>query len=479
MLKQFEQNDYRWPLGVAAFIMVMMLVGGSSQPLPGLRFAFSVISIAMIALSALRLRDQALTPAAQGFLVLAAGAGILFALQLVPLPPALSAMLPGRQPQHAAAELAGAAGSWRALSLSPPATRETLTALLPALAAFLAIFVVPARHRYMLALAIVAIAVINVTLALAQKFTGMLHLYPQHAPGDAPGLFANRNFFAAQLYASLPMLAALTLAGAKGKHIPVWLAAAIAFAYFTVVMTGLAISGSRAGIILCMAAIAGSFFFPWGRLKSHRMATRARIGFYVVALALFLFGQFGLVGLFRLAQLDPLADYRSVILDVSTKALSAFWPVGSGFGTFVPVYQMFETPAAMREAYVNHAHNDWLEIALEGGIPAVLLLAAFLVWFAWQVLRIWRRRGDASGDLMMMASSLSAGSLLLHSVVDYPLRTPALMTVFGMCLGLMASPFALKQVRLRQAPPLAEGPVLRKPLRPFQAPVNEPNGGAA
>jgi O-antigen ligase len=478
LLTRFEQNDSIWALGAAACLAAVLVLGGTSQPAPALRFAFSFMAIAIIAASAWRLRDRALTPAAQAMLAMIAALVLLFAVQLLPLPPLVSGLLPGREPLREAAALAGIADHWQALSVSPQATREAFTALLPALAVFLAVSTVQPHRRYILALAIVAVAVVNVILALAQKFTGVLHLYPLHAPGDAPGLFANRNFFAAQLYASLPMLAALALAGAKAKDIPAWLAAAIAFAYCTVVMAGLAVSGSRTGIILCMAAVVGSFFFPWGRLKSHRMATRARIAFYVVALGMFLFGQFGLVGVLRLVENDPLQDYRSVILDVSLKALSAFWPVGSGFGTFVPVYQSFETPAMMREAYVNHAHNDWLEIVLEGGIPALLLLAAFVAWFGWQALRIWRRRGDQSGDLTMMAASLSAGLLLMHSAVDYPLRTPALMALLGMCLGLMAAPFAPAPVKQRQARPPIEAPVARKPLRPFQLPANEPGGVA-
>jgi O-antigen ligase len=469
LLKPLEQ-DLAWTLAIAVFVTAMLLLGGTSTPAPAMRFMFSAASLVLLAVAAWRLRDQMLTSGARWGLGLVALMLALFFIQLIPLPPVLEVLLPGRDAIDRIQGLAGASGGWKPMSLSPLATRESLTALLPGLAACLAILAVPAPHRYMLALAAVAVAVINVLLALAQKFTGGLHPYALHAAGDASGLFANRNFMAAQLYASLPMLAVLALSGAKTKRIPVWLAAIIALAYFAVVLAGLAVAGSRAGTILCMLAVVGSFFLPWGRLKSHRMATRTRFGFYVAAIAVFLFGQFGLVGLLRFTELDPLGDYRVSILSTSMQALRHFWPLGSGFGTFIPVYQMFETPATMREAFVNHAHNDWLEIVLEGGVPALLLLVAFLLWFLGQAFRIWRRRGDASGDLTMMAASLSASLLLLHSAVDYPLRTPALMTLFGLCLGLMASPVALRQVRLRQAPPLSETPMSRKPLRPFQSP---------
>jgi O-antigen ligase len=225
-----------------------------------------------------------------------------------------------------------------------------------------------------------------------------------------------------------------------------------------------------------MAAVVGSVCLPWASLKSQRAGLRTKLFFYVGLLAIFLFSQFGLVGLLRLTQLDPVEDYRVSILKVSGEALTAFFPVGSGFGTFVPVYQMFETPETMRSAFVNHAHNDWLEIALEGGFPAILLLALFLAWFGWNSFRVWRRRGESSGDLVMMAASLSAGLLLLHSGVDYPLRTPALMTMFGLCAGFLASPFvvAMPRVRytVREIESNAVRSVVRKPLRPFQPPAS-------
>ena len=52
---------------------------------------------------------------------------------------------------------------------------------------------------------------------------------------------------------------------------------------------------------------------------------------------------------------------------------------GSGFGTFVPILQAYERPADILVFFINHAHNDWLELTLEGGILAVLLLAAWLL----------------------------------------------------------------------------------------------------
>lgn len=69
----------------------------------------------------------------------------------------------------------------------------------------------------------------------------------------------------------------------------------------------------------------------------------------------------------------------------------------------------------------------------------------------------------------MAASTISAALLLTHSVVDYPLRTPALMGVFGAALGFAAAAFAMRRAPARpaEAPPMRPG-VARKPFTPFK-----------
>jgi hypothetical protein len=72
----------------------------------------------------------------------------------------------------------------------------------------------------------------------------------------------------------------------------------------------------------------------------------------------------------------------------------------------------------------------------------------------------------------MAASSISAALLLTHSVVDYPLRTPALMGLLGAALGFSASAFAMRRMANRPghqagAAPVTPG-VVRKPFTPFK-----------
>jgi O-antigen ligase len=112
-----------------------------------------------------------------------------------------------------------------------------------------------------------------------------------------------------------------------------------------------------------------------------------------------------------------------------------FMPVGSGIGSFPALYASFENPSEVTTTYTSHAHNDYLEIALETGLPGVLLVIAFLFWWGSRALSIWR---SPQIDVYAAAGTVASAALLLHSFVDYPLRTAGLSAVLAACLALMA-----------------------------------------
>jgi O-antigen ligase len=254
------------------------------------------------------------------------------------------------------------------------------------------------------------------------------------------GFFVNRNMYAAALYCSIPFLVALVLPELRKSAARRILVALLAAAYLGIIIAGLAQSQSRAGFILAILAVFAIIPLELSKrgdgdgrgVKANALAIWAVIGGVVIV------GQLGLVAASRLAATDPLVDYRYHISSTAFRAMREFFPVGSGFGTFVPVYKMFEQPEAIMRGFVNHAHNDWLEIALEGGLPAMLLLVSFLLWFVAAAVRSWRIGGNSAADLVPRAASIAAAGIMIQSIVDYPLRDPNLMSLFAIGLGFMA-----------------------------------------
>jgi len=88
---------------------------------------------------------------------------------------------------------------------------------------------------------------------------------------------------------------------------------------------------------------------------------------------------------------------------------------------------------------VNHAHNDYLEVASDLGIPAAALFfgstGALLVRVARKAVS-----SEVSFERAMALGCLgSIAAILLHSLTDFNLYIPANALVFSLILGLAAS----------------------------------------
>jgi len=431
-----------WPLFLGAFVVTAILLGGTSEPalLPAL--ILRAFSIVIIAIGLIRIGFTAPNRmSAEAFAIMLGAVGLVL-LQLVPLPPFLWMSLPGREFVVEGIRASGIEPGWMPLTLSPPATQLAFLALLVPIAAFVASLSLNSTGRWLLVAVILACILASILLGLAQKFqgsAGILYFYDETNRGWATGTFANRNFFAALLYCSIPLTWALALRYSRERRFNTYVIGAFAAVMLLAVILGLAAAGSRAGIILAMIAlIASASLGTSGSGSPAKSQTRWAI--IAVVVGLLLIGQFGMVAILRLAELDPVTDYRTVISETTLRAAWDYFPFGSGFGTFVPVYAMHETPNTILSAYVNHAHNDWAELWLEGSIPAALLLLAFLAWYGLTIYRLWRARQEShDGLLIQRAGTIVCGLLLLHSIVDYPLREPALTVIFGLMCGFMTA----------------------------------------
>lgn len=95
---------------------------------------------------------------------------------------------------------------------------------------------------------------------------------------------------------------------------------------------------------------------------------------------------------------------------------------GTGAGSFYSSFLRYRSP---NTGYVDHAHNDFVEIAGDfglGGLAALGSLAALGLWNALWVLA--KRRSDLSRGLAFGAA-MSIVALLIHSTVDFNLQIPA------------------------------------------------------
>jgi O-antigen ligase len=178
--------------------------------------------------------------------------------------------------------------------------------------------------------------------------------------------------------------------------------------------------------------------------RSH-VRNRRRVSLIALAgfgLALLIGLQFGLAGWEKrgLHARDLGEDLRWPVAGVTLRAAQANLPLGTGIGTFVPVYQAAAPRTLVFDRYVNHAHDDWLELWLEAGIPALALAVGFFMWLGSAGLRAWRATASNLDGHFARAGSIAIGLLMLHSFVDYPLRSAAIMTIFALSCGFLTAP---------------------------------------
>src|SRR5262249_39168588 len=103
-----------------------------------------------------------------------------------------------------------------------------------------------------------------------------------------------------------------------------------------------------------------------------------------------------------------------------------------------PIYQRYEPLGLLQETYVNRAHNDWLESWLEGGLASAAAVCALVACYVFFSYRSWRT-ADPNSRLVAYgrAGSICVGLLLVDSLVDYPLRTTALMVMVAISCAFM------------------------------------------
>lgn len=422
--------------GAAALTLVAAVVlGGSSAPGA---WANAVVRLTALALVATLLLQPRAVSLRHLRLPLAIGAGIvgLILLQLLPLSPEVWANLPGRSPFADALAAAGQPTLWRPMTLDPQATWGALLACIPPFAVFLAVAGLDKAARRSLTLLLIGLGGVAFLLGLAQLAQGTgsaLRLHPYANWGSSVGFFANRNHHASFLYTLVP-LAAAWLIGFTGRAHRNNAGMTAMVLVLIGLLLGIGMALSRAGVALAGVAFVASMVLALLNRTVQRRHLVIGIGGVGIVAAL-LFVNFALFDVLARFERDLGADGRFVIYEVSLEAGKAFQPFGSGFGTFVPVFEMFEPVAALTNAYVNHAHNDYIEIWLEGGWPAIALLLVFLAWLASATLRWWRQAPPSVP--IERAASISIILLLLHSWVEYPLRSVTMGVVFALLCGLL------------------------------------------
>jgi hypothetical protein len=431
-----------WPVPLIALAILAIAVafmGGSSRPdniwLLGLRPVVVICIVAMLLVGRPDWRSVRPLP-----LLLALFAATI-AIQLVPLPPALWQGLSGRSSYDAVARALDGTTLWHPLSLTPDRTWNSMASLLVPLGMILGFATLSDdRHRRLLLWPVLGLIAFSMMLGVFQIASGddsFLYWYKISGHGQPIGLLANRNHQGAMLAMALPLIRAWTLFPTKNSkesrlRLFIALAAAAVILLYTLVL------GSRAGLVLAFVGLIAAFLvaptFGAGQLSVRQrwlVAGGLAAGIATILALVTVTDRATAIG--RLANDDLSTEGRLAAMPTLLRIVGDTFPFGTGFGSFVPVYASYEPDALLKTTYFNNAHNDLIELAITGGLPALIVFLAFTIWWLWTS---WQRFATPvraqSWRALHRAASFAILILLLASIADYPLRTPLLGAVFAL-----------------------------------------------
>ena len=373
------------------------------------------------------------------------------AVQLLPLPAGLIGSITQRLP-IGPVTLEGGTNPWHSISVAPQAAWSGLASLIVPVAIFLGVSQLGEHDRVRLSKLLVVLGAVSLVIGLLQVAQGpgsQLRFFEYTNIEDAVGFFANRNHFAALMYVLLVLVGAWLISFRAGFRQRDLLTArnllllAAAFGLVVATMAALATARSRAGMALTMVALVGLVVL--NRSSARKSAGNPGAGAGISRLITVILGfavlfavQFGLQRMMTRFGTDPLEDLRIPLTLTTLDAALRSFPFGTGIGSFVPVFAVVERPTELMMSYANRAHNDFAEWLLEMGVVAPIVMGAALAWFVVASVRVWRAKEHTNEHaILQRAATLVVLLLLGHSLVDYPLRTTALISVFAFASALL------------------------------------------
>jgi O-antigen ligase len=362
---------------------------------------------------------------------------------LVPLSPETWLSLPGRaayaelvallrQPPMNIASLS--------LSFDPVGTSYATLSVLLALSVGMAAMLLPATLLLSVLALFVGIAIAEAALGLLQVVFGTPSFlaYDVAVGGNrAAGTFVNKNHYATLLAMALPLLIFRTAGQfhfsqrvtTRSTLSSLWWGVATA-TVATALVASLSRAGSAAGFSVAVLAT-----LMCGLRK--QATTRQRFGLLGIAvLALALASTSSLTLLLDSltgATFADSAEGRKALVRLSMIGATSFFPVGSGLGSFSIAFQRFQADGVT--GFIEHVHNDYVELLFEAGILGCIVLICFVIAAVATGVRLWKSQSETQPLSPAIACWLGALAFAIHAWFDFPSHIPGLTIVVSLLFG--------------------------------------------
>ena len=372
-------------------------------------------------------------------------------IQLIPLPmDLLNIIAPNTSQAYQLANVDKAP-----ISLDPARTQmQLLKGVAYLMIMFLVLVLVTSRERLKILLyAMVFAGIFQAMYGSLFVLTGADALFyeSKQYSGTATGTFVYKNHFANFLMMSLSIgigLLVASLTSTKTKDIKRSIAdmidvllspKALMRMSLILMVIALVLSRSRMGNTAFFAAMSLVSVFALIFMKQKTRGLLWLFGSMLVIDIFIVSSWFGLENVKqRLVETSIQGETRDEVVRYGLELVEKFPITGTGHGSFLSVFPSVKGPGV--NMFYNFAHNEYLQFAIELGIPVTLLLGFLVLWSLWHAQYALRHRRRSLMKGTAFAAMMAIVGQLIHITVDFTLQPPAnaLYFLIIICLDWMS-----------------------------------------
>jgi hypothetical protein len=331
---------------------------------------------------------------------------------------------------------------WRTISLHPGATAERLAWYVALLLGFLVVRERtrdPGRFRvYRWSLFAVFVALAAFALVQLQFWNGKIYwVRPVLVRAIPFGPYFNPTNLAGVMELAVPAMAGFAWSRLRREGRPALyeagFGASAAGAAFCMIAT--VASASKLGVLLVVAGLVALGVLAARRMRDGLVVLAVAVPVAVAGALLMAATRLGdrfemFVG--RMQDVQSL-EGRVPVWGAGLDMFRDFPLTGAGFGSFAEVFVRY-VPAGSSFRWA-HAHNDYVQLLLEGGLVAALLVSWLIVGYTRRVGRSLRSPGGGSPGRIGLV--VGAVALAVHALFDFNHQVPANALLWVCVCGLL------------------------------------------
>lgn len=198
---------------------------------------------------------------------------------------------------------------------------------------------------------------------------------------------------------------------------------------------GLVMSRSRMGNTAFFASIA-----IIGLVALLLIRNRSN-GLFIFVVSMFIIDLFIVSAYFGLARVKERLEQTSLAQESRDEVIQDAFPIiqdfplfGSGGGSFYSIFPSYQQLDVY--AFYDHAHNDYLQFAIEFGVAGVFVLLIILLFTMYKALRAMYKRKNSIFKGLSFAVAMAVLGMCIHMTVDFPLQAFANASYFVVFIGL-------------------------------------------